>query len=90
MSNQTFVLIHSLEIHRAPKPDSNQWGSFEKESVNTLNAALQMYPSLQGSGTEDKVNFVEIHYNHLFEPLREEMGGYSNLKLERAAFCYLS
>lgn len=73
MSNQTVVLIHGMGNHSAPKPDSNQRGSFGKECIDTFNTALQMYPSLQGSGIEDKVNFVEIHYNHLFDTFREEM-----------------
>ena len=73
MSNPTVVLIHGMGNHSAPKPDSNQRGSFGKECIDTFNTALQMYPSLQGANIEDSVNFIEIHYNHIFDTFRQEM-----------------
>ncbi len=73
MSKPVVVLIHGMGNHSAPKPANNERGSFGKECIDTFNTAFQMYPSLQASKIEDSVNFVEIHYNHLFDNFRKEM-----------------
>jgi len=73
MSKPIVVLIHGMGTHTAPKPNSNERGSFGKECIDTFNEALQMYPSLKSSKIEDKVDFIEIHYNHLFDNIRNEM-----------------
>jgi hypothetical protein len=73
MTKPIVVLIHGMGNHTAPKPTSNERGSFGTECIDTFNTAFQMYPSLQSSRIEDSVNFVEIHYNHLFDTFRNEM-----------------
>lgn len=73
MSKPVVVLVHGMGNHTAPKPSTQERGSFGKECIDTFNLALQMYPSLQSSRIEDQVNFVEIHYNHLFDTFRQEM-----------------
>ena len=67
------VLIHGMGTHTAPKPKSNERGSFGNECINTFNAAFQMYPSLENDKIENKVDFIEIHYNHIFDNFRKEM-----------------
>lgn len=73
MAKPIVVLVHGMGNHTPPKPSSHERGSFGKECIATFNTALQMYPSLQSSRIEDSVNFVEIHYNHLFDIFRQEM-----------------
>lgn len=73
MAKPIVVLVHGMGNHTPPKPSSHERGSFGKECIDTFNTALQMYPSLQSSRIEDSVNFVEIHYNHLFDTFRQEM-----------------
>lgn len=74
MTNKPIVLlIHGMGAHTAPKPKSNERGSFGKECIDTFNKALEMYPALNAVKIEDKVDFVEIHYNHIFETIRKEM-----------------
>lgn len=73
MNKPVVVLVHGMGNHSAPKPSTQERGSFGKECIDTFNLALQMYPSLQSSRIEDAVNFVEIHYNHLFDTFRKEM-----------------
>jgi len=72
-SKPIVVLIHGMGTHTAPKPNSNVRGSFGKECIDTFNKALQMYPALKAGKIEDKVDFVEIHYNHIFDNMRKEM-----------------
>ena len=67
------VLIHGMGDHTAPKPSSNERGSFGKECIGSFNDAFAMYPSLASSTIEEHVNFVEIHYNHIFDRVRKAM-----------------
>ncbi len=73
MAKPIVVLVHGMGNHTPPKLSSHERGSFGKECIDTFNTAFQMYPSLQSSRIEDSVNFVEIHYNHLFDTFRKEM-----------------
>ncbi len=73
MSKPVVVLVHGMGNHSAPKPSTQERGSFGRECIETLDKAMQMYPSLQSSRIEDAVNFVEVHYNHLFDTIRQEM-----------------
>ncbi len=73
MNKPIVVLIHGMGNCTAPKPSSNQRGSFGKECIETFNKAFQMYPSLKSSKIEDNVDFVEIHFNHIFDNIRKEM-----------------
>lgn len=73
MSKPIVVLIHGMGDHTAPKPSSNERGSFGKECIGSFNDAFAMYPSLASSTIEEHVNFVEIHYNHIFDRVRKAM-----------------
>ncbi|WP_196140846.1 alpha/beta hydrolase [Aliikangiella sp. G2MR2-5] len=72
-SKPLVVLIHGMGVHTAPKPAANERGSFGKECIDTFNKAFQMYSSLKSHKIEDKVNFIEIHYDHIFDKIRKEM-----------------
>lgn len=73
MARPIVVLVHGMGNHTPPKPSTHEQGSFGKECIDSFNTALQMYPSLQSTRIEESVNFVEIHYNHLFDTFRREM-----------------
>lgn len=74
MTNKPIVvLIHGMGTHTAPKPNSNERGSFGKECIDTFNKAFEMYPALEAEKIEDKVDFVEVHYSHIFDNVRKEM-----------------
>ena len=73
MAKQVIILVHGMGNHSAPKLQSNERGSFGKECIDSLNNAMQMYPSLQSEKIEDHVNFVEIFYNDKFDIARQQM-----------------
>lgn len=73
MTKPIVVLIHGMGNHTAPKVDRGERGSFGRECIDSFNTALQMYPALRNQRIEDSVNFVEIHYNHLFDKIRQQM-----------------
>ncbi|MCP4074927.1 MAG: alpha/beta hydrolase [Gammaproteobacteria bacterium] len=72
-SKPIVVLIHGMGSHMAPKPNRNERGTFGKECIDTFDKSFQMYPSLKSEKIENKVDFVEIHYNHIFDNVRKEM-----------------
>lgn len=73
MSNPVVILVHGMGDFSAPRFRTHQRGSFGTDCISALNTALQFYPSLRTLSIEEKVNFVEIHYNHIFDTLRQEM-----------------
>jgi hypothetical protein len=73
MGRPTIVLIHGMGEHTAPKSSTNERGSFGKECIDSFNDAFAMYPSLDTSNIEEHSNFVEIHYNHIFDRIRQSM-----------------
>lgn len=73
MSKPIVVLIHGMGNHTAPNKTTGEKGSFGVECVDTLNKALQMYPSFGNKNIESEVSFVEIHYNNIFDIARNEM-----------------
>lgn len=73
MSSPIIVLVHGMGNHTAPKPSTNERGSFGEEVIDGLTKGFQHFDSLKDIKPEKKAAFVEIHYNDIFDKLRKEL-----------------
>lgn len=76
MSKPVIVLLHGMGNHSAPQYSNGQLkqhGSFYDEFVTSANLALKRYPGREGSTIEPLADIREIHYNDIFDELRERM-----------------
>lgn len=76
MSKPVIVLLHGMGNHSAPQYSNGQLkqhGSFYDEFVTSSNLALKRYPGRDGLTVESLADIREVHYNDIFDELREKM-----------------
>lgn len=73
MNNPIIIIVHGMGNHTAPDIQTSQRGSFGKEFIEAANKGIGHFKHLKGEKIEDHASIVEIHYNSIFDKLRNEL-----------------
>jgi hypothetical protein len=65
MSKNQLLVLHGMGQHTAE--------SFKKEVYDSLQSALQFYPSLKNHDLESSTDIIGVGYNHIFDQQRSRM-----------------